>query len=195
MPYQYAANYIYNGTFKFTTGSGALLRANGWSEFESGTSRATLVILNEDQSNRYEVFYLGSGNAYIQNYFALPTAYEYLPKMYGTSASLSFELQGANAGDKIRVYITAFIGATTYYLKSDDTWSTTVSFRDITYSTFNTYVSNSVEIPMGFSQALSLTIEGLIGVKFEAANGATVERLISDGLTLRLGPAAIGAPC
>jgi hypothetical protein len=172
LPYQYAANYIYNGTFKFTTGSGSSLRANGWSEFESGTSRATLVILNEDQSNRYEVFYLGSGNAYIQNYFLSPIDYSYLPKMYGTSANLSFELQGANAGDIIRVYITAFIGGTTYYLKSDDTWSTTVSFRDITYTTFNTYVSNSVEIPMGYSQALSLVIEGLIGVKFEAAAGA-----------------------
>lgn len=172
LPYEYASNYIYNGTFKFTTGSGASRRANGWSEFESGLSRATLVILNEDQSNRYEVFYLGSGTAHIQNYFVAPTLYEYLPKMYGTSASLSFELQGANAGDKIRLYITAFISGVTYYLKSDNIWSTTVSFRDITYSTFNTYVSNSVEIPMGYSQALSLVIEGLIGVKFEAANGA-----------------------
>ena len=134
--------------------------------------RATLVILNEDQSNRYELFYLGGGTAYIQNYFLSPIDYSYLPKMYGTSATLSFELQGANAGDKTRLYITAFIGGTTYYLKSDNTWSTTVSFRDITYTTFNTYVSNSVEIPMGYSQALSLTIEGLIGVKFEVANGA-----------------------
>ena len=173
LPYNYANNYIYNGTFKFTTGSGASLRANGWSEFEVAPSRATLVILNEDQSNRYEIFYLGgSTNAYIQNYFALPTAYEYLPKMYGTSASLSFELQGANAGDIIRLYITAFIGGVTYYLRDNDIWSTSVHFRDITYTTFNTYVSNTVEIPMGFSQALSLTIEGLIGVKFEAANGA-----------------------
>jgi len=174
LPYEYANNYIYNGTFKFTTGSGSSLRANGWSEFEVAPSRATLVILPEDQSNRYEVFYLGgSTNAYIQNYFALPTAYEYLPKMYGTSATLSFELQGANAGDKIRVYITAFIGGVTYYLRDNDIWSTSVHFRDVTYSTFNTYVNNTIDIPMGYSQALSLTIEGLIGVKFEAANGAT----------------------
>jgi hypothetical protein len=172
LPYDYANNYIYNGTFKFTTGSGASLRANGWSEFEVAPSRATLIVLPEDQSNRYEVFYLGGGNAYIQNYFAAPTLYEYLPKMYGTSASLSFELQGANAGDKIRVYITAFIGGTTYYLRDNDTWSATSHFIDITYTTFNTYVTNSIEIPMGFSQALSLTIEGLIGVKFEAAAGA-----------------------
>jgi hypothetical protein len=172
LPYDYASNYIYNGTFKFTTGSGASLRANGWSEFEVAPSRATLVILNEDQSNRYEVFYLGGGNAYIQNYFLSPVDYSYLPKMYGTSASLSFELQGANAGDKIRVYITAFIGGTTYYLRDNDTWSATSHFIDITYTTFNTYVTNSIEIPMGFSQALSLTIEGLIGVKFEAAAGA-----------------------
>jgi len=172
LPYNYAANYIYNGTFKYTTGFGSSLRANGWSEFESGTSRATLVILNEDQSNRYEVFYLGSGTAHIQNYFALPTAYEFLPKMYGTSASLSFEYQSQNAGAKIRVYITAFIGGTTYYLKSDDTWSTTSNFRDITYTTYNSYISSSIEIPLGLSQALGITIEGLIGVKFEAANGA-----------------------
>jgi len=172
LPYDYANNYIYNGTFKFTTGSGASLRANGWSEFEVAPSRATLVVLNEDQSNRYEVFYLGGGNAYIQNYFLSPVDYSYLPKMYGTSASLSFELQGANAGDKIRVYITAFIGGTTYYLRDNDTWSATSHFIDITYTTFNTYVTNSIEIPMGFSQALSLTIEGLIGVKFEAAAGA-----------------------
>ena len=62
----------------------------------------------------------------------------YLPKMYGTSATLSFELQGANAGDKIRVYITAFIGGVTYYLRDNDIWSTSVHFRDVTYSTFNT---------------------------------------------------------
>jgi hypothetical protein len=172
LPYEYASNYIYNGTFKYTTGSGSTLRANGWSEFESGLSRATLVILNEDQSNRYEVFYLGSGNAYIQNYFALPTAYEYLPKMYGTSASLSFEYQSSNAGAKIRVYITAFIGGTTYYLKSDETWSTTSNFIDVTYTTYNSYIQSSIEIPLGLSQALSINIEGYIGVKFEAANGA-----------------------
>lgn len=172
LDYDYASNYIYNGTFKFTTGSGSTLRAKGWEEFESGTSRATLVVLPEDQSNRYEVFYLGSGNAYIQNYFALPTAYTYLPKMYGTSATLSFEYQAANATNIIRLYITAFIGGVTYYLKNDDTWTTTVSFRDIVYDTFNTYVDYNVNIPMGYSQALSLVIEGLIGVKFEAANGA-----------------------
>jgi len=168
LPYEYAANYIYNGTFKFTTGSGASLRANGWSEFESGTSRATLVLLPEDQSNRYEVFYLGSGNAYIQNYFALPTAYEYLPKMYGTSATLFFEYQ---APSQIRVYITAFIGGVTYYLRSDDIWTTTVSFRDVAGSP-NSYANRSVNIPLGFSVELGFPIQGLIGVKFEAANGA-----------------------
>jgi hypothetical protein len=174
LPYEYASNYIYNGTFKFTTGSGASLRANGWSEFEVAPSRATLVVLPEDQSNRYEVFYLGgSTNAYIQNYFLSPVDYSYLPKMYGTSASLSFELQGANAGDKIRVYITAFIGGVTYYLRDNNVWSTTVHFRDVTYTTFNTYITSTVNIPMGYSQDLSLVIEGLIGVKFEAANGAT----------------------
>lgn len=174
LPYDYASNYIYNGTFKYTTGSGSSLRAKGWDEYEVSPSRATLVVLPEDQSNRYEVFYLGgSTNAYIQNYFALPVGYEYLPKMYGTSASLSFEMQSANAGDKIRVYITAFISGVTYYLRDNDTWSTTVHFRDITYDTFNTYVTYNVEIPMGYSQDLSLTIQGYIGVKFEAANGAT----------------------
>ena len=172
LPYNYAANYIYNGTFKFTTGSGSSLRANGWSEFEVAPSRATLVILNEDQSNRYEIFYLGGGNAYIQNYFLSPVNYSFLPKMYGTSASLSFELQGANAGNRIRLYITAFIGGTTYYLRDNDVWSTSVHFRDIVYDTFNTYVSYNVNIPMGYSQDLSLTIEGLIGIKFEAAAGA-----------------------
>jgi hypothetical protein len=172
LPYNYAANYIYNGTFKFTTGSGSSLRANGWSEFESGTSRATLVILNEDQSNRYEVLHLGSGSAYIQNYFLSPIDYSYLPKMYGTSASLSFEFQAGNAGTNIRLYITAFIGGVTYYLRDNDIWSTSVHYRNITYTTFNTYVSYNVNIPMGYSQDLSLTIEGLIGVKFEAVAGA-----------------------
>lgn len=173
LPYEYASNYIYNGTFKFTTGAGASLRANGWDEFEQAPSRATLVLLNEDQSNRYEIFYLGGSTiAYIQNYFAAPTLYEYLPKMYGTSASLSFEYQASSAGERIRLFITAFIGGVTYYLRDDDIWTTTVSFRDIVYSTFNTYVSYNVEIPMGYSQALSLTIDGLIGVRFSVGNGA-----------------------
>jgi hypothetical protein len=173
LPYDYAANYIYNGTFKFTTGSGASLRANGWDEFEQSPSRATLVVLPEDQSNRYEIFYLGGSTiAYIQNYFAAPTLYEYLPKMYGTSASLSFEYQASSAGDRIRLFITAFIGGVTYYLRDDDIWTTTVSFRDIIYTTFNTYVSYNVDIPMGYSQALSLVIEGLIGVRFSVGNGA-----------------------
>jgi hypothetical protein len=173
LPYNYASNYIYNGTFKFTTGSGSSLRANGWSEFESGSSSATLVILNEDQSNRYEIFHSASGSASIQNYFALPIAYEYLPKMYGTSASLSFEFQAGNAGTNIRLYITAFIGGVTYYLRDNDIWSTSVHYRNITYDTFNTYVAYNVNIPMGYSQDLSLVIEGLIGVKFEATSGAT----------------------
>lgn len=173
LPYDYASNYIYNGTFKFTTGSGASLRANGWEEFEIAPSRATLVVLPEDQSNRYEIFHLGgSTNAYIQNYFPLPVGYDYMPKMYGSSANLSFEYQGANAGNIIRVYITAYVGGVTYYLRDNDTWDTVVRFRDITYNTFNTYVDYNITIPMGYSQSLSLTIEGLIGVKFEAANGA-----------------------
>jgi hypothetical protein len=172
LPYDFAANYIYNGTFKYTTGSGSSLRANGWLEYEVSPSRATLVVLPQEQSNRYELFYLGGGTAYIQNYFALPNAYTYLPKMYGTNASLSFEYQSENAGAKIRVYITAFISGTTYYLRDNNTWSTTSSFRDITYNTYNTYVSYSIDIPMGYSQSLSLVIEGLIGVRFEVANGA-----------------------
>lgn len=173
LPYEYAANYIYNGTFKFTTGSGSTLRAKGWQEYEVAPSRATLVVLPEDQSNRYEIFHLGgSTNAYIQNYFALPVAYTYLPKMYGTSASLSFEFQGANAGNIIRLYITAYVGGITYYLRNDDRWVTATSFRDITYDTFNTYVTYNVTIPTGYSQDLSLVVEGYIGIKFEAANGA-----------------------
>ena len=173
LPYEYASNYIYNGTFKFTTGTGAALRANGWSEFEQSPSRATLVVLPEDQSNRYEIFYLGSSTlAYIQNYFALPVGNTYLPKMYGRSATLSFEYQGANAGNIIRLYITAYVGGVTYYLRDNDTWDTSVRFRDIVYNTFNTYVDYTVTIPMGYSSSVSTVIEGYIGVKFEAANGA-----------------------
>ena len=168
LDYDYAANYIYNGTFKFTTGSGSTFRAKGWQEYESGSSRATLVTLAEDQSNRYEIFYLGSGNAYIENYFALPVGYDYLPMMYGNSATVSFEYQ---APSPIRLYVLAFIGGNTYYLKSDDTWSTTSSFRDIGGSV-NTYDTKSVTIPLGYSQELSLTIAGYIGIKLEAANGA-----------------------
>lgn len=168
LPYDYAANYIYNGTFKSTTGIGSSFRAVGWQEYESGTSRATLVSLPEDQSNRYEVFYLGSGNAYIQNYFALPVGYEYLPKMYGNSATVSFEYQ---APSPIRLYVLAFIGGNTYYLRDNDTWSTAVHFRDIGGSV-NTYDTKSVTIPLGYSQDLSLTIAGYIGIKIEAANGA-----------------------
>lgn len=173
LPYEYANNYIYNGTFKFTTGSGLSLRANGWNEYEESPSRATLVVLPEDQSNRYEVFYLGGSTiAYIQNYFALPVGLVYLPKMYGSSATLSFELQGANAGNIIRLHITAIVGGTTYYLTSDDKWTTTSVFRDIVYSTYNTYVDYNVNIPIGYSQELSLVIEGYIGVKFSVGNGA-----------------------
>lgn len=174
LPYDYSSNYIYNGTFKFTTGTGSSLRANGWHEYEVAPSRATLFLLPEDQSNRYEIFYLGGGNAYIQNYFPVPfPPYSYLPKMYGTSATLSFEYQAANVGTIIRVYITAYVDGVTYYLRNDDQWTTAVNFRDITYATYAGYNNNSINIPIGSFFSTTVDIEGLIGVKFEAANGAS----------------------
>lgn len=174
LPYDYASNYIYNGTFKFTTGSGSSLTANGWHEYEVAPSRATLFLLPEDQSNRYEIFYLGGGSAYIQNYFPLPLPpYNYLPKIYGTSATLSFEYQAANVGTIIRVYITAYVDGVTYYLRNDEQWTTTVNFIDITYATYAGYNNNSITIPIGNFFSTTVDIEGLIGVKFEAANGAS----------------------
>jgi len=95
-----------------------------------------------------------------------PTIEATLPYEYAANY-----IYNGQAPSQIRVYITAFIGGVTYYLRSDDIWTTTVSFRDVAGSP-NSYANRSVNIPLGFSVELGFPIQGLIGVKFEAANGA-----------------------
>ena len=162
IPFSFAKNYIHNGTFKAVSSGVAV----GWTVAQSGSSTVTLTQFSSVQFNRYSIFYLGSGSA------SISTDANYLPYMYGPNASLAFDFQAANAGQSILVSISLLIGATTYYLRSDNVWDTTYATITKTYDTYNVYVTQTVNIPLGPKNTPAITAQGKISVKLIAQSGS-----------------------
>ena len=162
IPFSFAKNYIHNGTFKAVSSGVAV----GWTVAQSGSSTVTLTQFSSVQFNRYSIFYLGSGSA------SISTDANYLPYMYGPNASLAFDFQAANAGQSILVSISLLIGATTYYLRSDNVWDTTYATITKIYDTYNVYVTQTVNIPLGPKTTPAITAQGKISVKLIAQSGS-----------------------
>ncbi len=165
--FQGATSYIYNGAFKNVD----LITdvAQGWWVTKIGGATVDFVESSSAQLNICSMFAGPGKEARLSNKFPGPTGiYEFTPKMYGPGASLSFELQECT----IRLYISVLVGSTTYYLNTDDKWQTTETFRNVSSTAFNTFNTQTINIPLGFQADLSLTIEGYVNIEFRAVDGA-----------------------
>ena len=165
--FQSATNYIYNGTFKNTSSSTV---AAGWYVTRSGSPLGTVLFINSSDA-QLNICQMAAGPgrvASISNKFPSGDIYEFTPKMYGPGASLSFEMQEC----KLRLYVTATIGATTYYLNGDSKWQTGETFKNVGSSEFNSFTTQTVEIPLGLQTDIGVVVEGYINVEFRAVEGA-----------------------
>jgi len=167
IPFPSATNYIYNGEFKNVD----LITdvAQGWWATTTGGGNVDFIESSSAQLNICLLFAGPGKTASITNKFPGPTGiYEFTPKMYGPGASLSFEMQEC----RLRVYVSARVGSTTYYLNGDNKWQTTETFRDIGSEDFNVFTTQTVAIPLGLQTDIGVVIEGYINVEFRAVHGA-----------------------
>jgi hypothetical protein len=167
IPFSTATNYIYNGAFKNVD----LITdvAQGWWVSTTGGGVVDFIESSSAQLNICSMSAGPSKVASLTNKFPGPTGiYEFTPQMYGPGASLSFELQEC----KIRVYISARVGSTTYYLNGSDKWQTTETYRDVSSTDYNVFTTQTISIPLGLQTNISVVIEGYINVEFRAVNGA-----------------------
>lgn len=167
IPFDSATNYIYNGEFKNVD----LITdvAQGWWVTTTGGGVVDFI---ESSSAQLNICSMSAGpgkTASLTNKFPGPTGiYEFTPMMYGPGASLSFEMQEC----RLRVYVSARVGATTYYLNGDNKWQTAETFRDIGSADFNVFTTQTIAIPLGLQTDISVVIEGYINVEFRAVHGA-----------------------
>lgn len=167
IPFDSATNYIFNGEFKNVD----LITdvAQGWWVTKIGGANVDFIESSSAQLNICLMFAGPGKEARLSNKFPGPTGiYEFTPKMYGPGASLSFELQECT----IRLYISVLVGSTTYYLNTDNKWQTTETFRNVSSTAFNTFNTETIEIPLGFQSDLSLMVEGYVNIEFRAVDGA-----------------------
>ena len=167
IPFSSATNYIYNGEFKNVD----LITdvAQGWWATTTGGGNVDFIESSSAQLNICLLFAGPGKTASITNKFPGPTGiYEFTPKMYGPGASLSFEMQEC----RLRVYVSARVASTTYYLNGDNKWQTTETFRDIGSEDFNVFTTQTIAIPLGLQTDIGVVIEGYINVEFRAVHGA-----------------------
>ena len=162
-----ATNYIYNGAFKNVDLVTDV--AQGWWVTTSGGGVVDFIESSSAQLNICSMF-AGPGKvASLTNKFPGPTLiYEYTPMMYGPGASLSFEMQEC----RLRVYVTAKVGLTTYYLTADSKWQTTETYIDKASADFNVFTTQRISIPLGLQTDIAVVIEGYINVEFRATDTA-----------------------
>jgi hypothetical protein len=167
IPYEYAENYIHNGDLKQID---LALFPVGWEKNEVGTGLVQVFLFPQIQFNRFNISSGNSGSASVSMGNNL-LGYVYLPQMYGEEATLSFDFQGA-----MRVYIEilVLIGSTytSFYLKSDGTWTTVSSWIDVASTTGTSFDSKSITLPLGeqVTSAGTRTMQGYVNCSFLVIN-------------------------
>jgi hypothetical protein len=162
-----ADNYIYNGAFKNVDLVTDVAR--GWWVTTIGGGVVDFI---ESTSSQLNICSMSAGpgkEASLTNKFPGPTGvYAYTPKMYAPGASLSFEMQEC----RVRLYISCLVGSTTYYLNGDDKWQTSETFRDVGSAEYNTFTTQTVNIPLGVQTDIAVNVVGYVNVEFKAVDGA-----------------------
>lgn len=133
--FQFVDNYINNGDFKqYTTTSTA---PTGFTLTTTGAGFLQLYDLTEDKYNdiRLQAGTSSLGGGTVQ--FEMSSSF--LPYMINQPGSVSFEYDLYYAGPfpgygnpaRCKMYIIVNVSGTDYYLKSDDTWTTTASYIEL----------------------------------------------------------------
>ena len=175
VPYVYASNYIHNPDLKQIDGAGFPV---GWEKNEVGTGLVQFFIFPDSQFNRFTISSGSSGNASVS--MGNSSSFAYLPKMYGAEGTLSFDFRGS-----MRVFIEIFIyngsGYTSYYLKSDGTWTTVSSHIDVASTTGTSFDSKSITIPLGeqITSSGTIVVEGYVNCSFLVVNQGSTNKSAS----------------
>ena len=169
VPYTYASNYIHNPDLKQIDGAGFPI---GWEKTQTGTGVVQFFQFPDSQFNVFSLIVTsGSGTASVS--MGNSASFAYLPKMYGSEASLSFDFRGS-----MKVFIEIFIyngtGYTSYYLKNDGTWTTVSSSIDAVSTTGTSYDSKTIKIPLGEQNTSSgkIVVEGYVNCSFFVQNNS-----------------------
>jgi hypothetical protein len=167
VPYTYASNYIHNPDLKQIDGAGFPI---GWEKTQTGTGVVQFFQFPDSQFNVFSLIVTsGSGTASVS--MGNSASFAYLPKMYGSEASLSFDFRGS-----MKVFIEIFIyngtGYTSYYLKNDGTWTTVSSSIDAVSTTGTSYDTKTIKIPLGEQNTSSgkIVVEGYVNCSFFVQN-------------------------
>jgi len=167
IPYEYADNYIHNGSLKQLDNVGF---PTGWDKNVTGTGTVILETSSNEQFNTFRIFSSTSGTASV-TMGEFPSDFAYLPQMYGPEATLSFDFYGS-----MRVYIEILVligaGYVAYYLKSDGTWTTVSSYIDVAASSYNNYENKSIKLPLGAQTTSSgdVIMQGFVNCSFLVIN-------------------------
>jgi hypothetical protein len=155
--YDYSQNAINNGSFKKIVSGEAV----GWQKTTSGTGIATLVINDDSEFNYYTIkkgvsgFNLATLKNVVTPYFPQ----HYAPLMFGPAATLSFEYQAFQVGDKIGIRIELYKpsggGFISYYLRNDFKWTTTSTIYEVTAEKEEIFESKTINIPLGLTADMS----------------------------------------
>lgn len=177
VPYTYASNYIHNPDLKQIDGAGFPI---GWEKLESGTGLVQFFQFPDSQFNTFNISTSVSGTGTASVSMGNSSSFAYLPQMYGLEGSLSFDFRGG-----MRVYIEIFVdngaGYTSYYLKSDGTWTTVTSWIDVASTTGTSFDSKSITIPLGerITSVGKKVIQGYVNCSFlvtgTGGNAATIK--------------------
>ena len=171
--YDYSQNAINNGSFKKIVSGEAI----GWEKTVVATGTVDLVVDNEAEFNYYDIKNGASffGRAQLANVVTGLPKQTYAPEMFGPGATLSFEYEGFQVGDKIRLIIELYkkgaVSYTSYYLTNDFKWSDTLVAIDVLAEKEEIFEKKTINIPLGLVANTGPTLNvyfGHIIVKFLA---------------------------
>ena len=173
IPYEYANNYIHNGSLKQLDFVGF---PKGWDFNKTGTGNVTLQTNTNQEFNTFYIFSGTSGTASV-TMGEFPSDFAYLPQMYGPEATLSFDFYGS-----VRVFIEILVltsGAyTAFYLKDDGTWTTLSSYIQVNASSYNNYETKTITLPLGAQTTSSgdRIMQGFVDCSFVVTNSGGSSR-------------------
>jgi hypothetical protein len=149
--YDYSQNAINNGSFKKIASGEAI----GWEKTETSTGTVDLVIVDEAEFNYYDIKNGSSffGVATLTNVVTGLPKQTYAPQMFGPGATLSFEYEAFQVGDKIRLVVELYkkgtVSYTSYYLTNDFKWSPTIVSIDVIAEREEQFEKKTINIPLG----------------------------------------------
>lgn len=173
--FSYVDNMANNGDFKYIDAGEAV----GWKKTTTGNGIATLVTNDEAEFNYYTIKKGASGFSFasLTNYVPPYLKDHFAPLVFGPGATLSFEYQAVDVGDKISLTVELYkptaLGFISYYLRSDFKWTTSLTVIDITAEKEDIFEQKTINIPLGLVADTSSSLNvyyGHVIITFAANN-------------------------